>query len=72
MNLPLLNLFPKSFLKKAADFNGKFFPGLENLTRESIENIINFPKNIDNSKAKKDLGLTISPLDKTVKDSING
>ena len=72
MNLPLLSLFPKSFLKKAADFNGKFFPGLENLTKESIENIINFPKNIDNSKAKKDLGLTISPLDKTVKDSING
>ena len=72
MNLPLLNLFPKSFLKKAADFNGKFFPGLENLTKESIENIINFPKNIDNSKAKKDLGLTISPLDKTVKDSIYG
>ena len=72
MNLPILNLFPKSFLKKAADFNGKFFPGLENLTKESIENIINFPKNIDNSKAKKDLGLTISPLDKTVKDSIYG
>ena len=72
MNLPLLNLFPKSFLKKAADFNGKLFPGLENLTKESIENIINFPKNIDNSKAKKDLGLTISPLDKTVKDSIYG
>ena len=45
---------------------------LENLTKESIENIINFPKNIDNSKAKKDLGLTISPLDKTVKDSIYG
>ncbi len=72
MNLPLLNLFPKSFLKRAADFNGKFFPGLENLTKESIENIINFPKNIDNSKAKKDLGLTISPLDKTIKDSIYG
>lgn len=72
MNLPLLSLFPKSFLKRAADFNGKYFPGLESLTKESIENIINFPKNIDNSKAKKDLGLTISPLDKTVKDSIYG
>ena len=55
-----------------ADFNGKFFPGLENLTKESIENIINFPKNIDNNKAKKDLGLKISPLDKTIKDSIYG
>ena len=72
MNLPLLSLFPKSFLKRAADFNGKYFPGLESLTKESIENIINFPKNIDNSKAKKDLGLTVSPLDKTVKDSIYG
>ena len=72
MNLPLLSLFPKSFLKRAADFNGKYFPGLESLTKESIENIINFPKNIDNSKAKKDLGLSISPLDKTVKDSIYG
>ena len=72
MNLPLLSLFPKSFLKRAADFNGKYFPGLESLTKESIENIINFPKNIDNSKAKKDLGLTISPIDKTVKDSIYG
>ena len=72
MNLPLLSLFPKSILRKAADFNGKYFPGLESLTKESIENIINFPKNIDNSKAKKDLGLTVSPLDKTVKDSIYG
>ena len=72
MNLPLLSLFPKSFLKRAADFNGKYFPGLESLTKESIENIINFPKNIDNSKAKNDLGLTISSLDKTVKDSIYG
>ena len=72
MNLPLLSLFPKSILRKAADFNGKYFPGLESLTKESIENIINFPKNIDNSKAKKDLGLTISPIDKTVKDSIYG
>ena len=72
MNLPLLSLFPKSILRKAADFNGKYFPGLESLTKESIENIINFPKNIDNSKAKNDLGLTISSLDKTVKDSIYG
>ena len=72
MNLPLISLFPKSLLKRMADFNGKFFPGLENLTKESIENIINFPKNIDNSKAKKDLGLKISPLDKTIKDSIYG
>jgi len=72
MNLPLLSLFPKSFLKRAADFNGKYFPGLESLTKESIENIINFPKNIDNSKAKNDLGLTINSLDKTVKDSIYG
>ena len=72
MNLPLLSLFPKSILRKAADFNGKYFPGLESLTKESIENIINFPKNIDNSKAKKDLGLKISSLDKTVKDSIYG
>lgn len=72
MNLPLLSLFPKSILRKAADFNGKYFPGLESLTKESIENIINFPKNIDNSKAKNDLGLTISSLDKTIKDSIYG
>lgn len=72
MNLPLLSLLPKSILRKAADFNGKYFPGLESLTKESIENIINFPKNIDNSKAKNDLGLTISSLDKTVKDSIYG
>ena len=72
MNLPLLSLLPKSILRKAADFNGKYFPGLESLTKESIENIINFPKNIDNSKAKNDLGLTISSLDKTIKDSIYG
>ena len=72
MNLPLLSLLPKSILRKAADFNGKYFPGLESLTKESIENIINFPKNIDNSKAKNDLGLIISSLDKTVKDSIYG
>ena len=49
---------------------GKIFPGLENLTKESIENIINFPKNINNSKAKNELGLKISSLDKTVKDAI--
>tara|TARA_B100001250_G_scaffold174696_1_gene150237 strand:+ start:892 stop:1875 length:984 start_codon:yes stop_codon:yes gene_type:complete len=68
--LPLLSLFPTSLLKKAAEMNGKIFPGLENLTKESIENIINFPKNIDNSKAKNELGLKISSLDKTVKDAI--
>ena len=68
--LPLLSLFPVSFLKKAAEINGKIFPGLENLTKESIENIINFPKNINNSKAKNELGLKISSLDKTVKDAI--
>ena len=68
--LPLLSLFPTSLLKKAAEINGKIFPGLENLTKESIENIINFPKNIDNSKAKNELGLKISSLDKTVKDAI--
>ena len=43
---------------------------IENLTKESIENIINFPKNINNSKAKNELGLKISSLDKTVKDAI--
>ncbi len=68
--LPLLSLLPVSFLKKAAEINGKIFPGLENLTKESIENIINFPKNINNSKAKNELGLKISSLDKTVKDAI--
>tara|TARA_Y100001980_G_C14541858_1_gene320006 strand:+ start:515 stop:1498 length:984 start_codon:yes stop_codon:yes gene_type:complete len=68
--LPLLSLFPLSFLKRAAEINGKIFPGLENLTKESIENIINFPKNINNSKAKNELGLKISSLDKTVKDAI--
>ena len=68
--LPLLSLFPVSFLKKAAEINGKIFPGLENLTKESIENIINFPKNINNSKAKNELGLKISSLNKTVKDAI--
>ena len=72
MNIPLLSLFPISFLKKAAEINGRLFPGLENLTKESIENIIDFPRNIDNSKAKKELGLKISSLEKTVKDSIYG
>ena len=59
-----------SFLKKAAEINGKIFPGLENLTKESIENIIGFPKNIDNSKAKNELGLKVSSLDKRIKDAI--
>ena len=70
LSLPLLSLFPIGLLKKAAEVNGKFFPGLENMTKEAIENIINFPKHIDNSKAKKDLGLKISPLEKTIKDTI--
>ena len=70
LSLPLLSLFPIGLLKRAADINGKYFPGLENMTIEAIENIINFPKHIDNSKAKKDLGLKISPLEKTIKDTI--
>lgn len=70
LSLPLLSLFPIGLLKRAAEVNGKFFPGLENMTKEAIENIINFPKHIDNSKAKKDLGLKISPLEKTIKDTI--
>ena len=70
LSLPLLSLFPIGLLKRAAEVNGKFFPGLENMTKEAIENIINFPKLIDNSKAKKDLGLKISPIDKTIRDTI--
>jgi len=70
LSLPLLSLFPIGLLKRAAEINGKFFPGLENMTKEAIENIINFPKHINNSKAKKDLGLKISPLEKTIKDTI--
>ena len=70
LSLPLLSLFPIGLLKRAADINGKYFPVLENMTKEAIENIINFPKHIDNSKAKKDLGLKISPLEKTIKDTI--
>ena len=70
LSLPLLSLFPIGLLKRAAEVNGKFFPGLENMTKEAIENIINFPKLIDNSKAKKDLGLKISPIDKTIRDAI--
>ena len=70
LSLPLLSLFPVGLLKRAAEINGKFFPGLENMTKEAIENIINFPKHIDNSKAKKDLGLKISPIEKTIKDTI--
>ena len=41
-----------------------------NKAKESIENIIRFPKNIDNSKAKNELGLKVSSLDKTIKDAI--
>ena len=70
LSLPLLSLFPIGLLKRAAEVNCKFFPGLENMTKEAIENIINFPKLIDNSKAKKDLGLKISPIDKTIRDTI--
>tara|TARA_Y100000768_G_scaffold384783_1_gene369499 strand:- start:831 stop:1814 length:984 start_codon:yes stop_codon:yes gene_type:complete len=70
LSLPLLSLFPIGLLKRAAEVNGKFFPGLENMTKEAIENIINFPKLIDNSKAKKDLGLKISSIDKTIRDTI--
>ena len=70
LSLPLLSLFPIGLLKRAAEINGKFFPGLENMTKEAIENIINFPKTIDNSKAKRDLGLKISSLKKTIKESI--
>ena len=72
INIPLLSLLPIRFLKKVAEINGRLFPGLENLTKESIENIIDFPRNIDNSKAKKELGLKISSLNKTIKDSIYG
>ena len=70
LSLPFLSLFPIGLLKRAAEINGKLFPGLENMTKEAIENIINFPKLIDNSKAKKDLGLKISPIDKTIRDTI--
>ena len=59
------------FLKKAAEINGKLVPGLENLTKEAIENLLTFPRTIDNSKAKRDLGLKVSSLDKTIKDCIN-
>ena len=43
---------------------------MENMTKEAIENIVNFPRSIDNSKAKNDLGLKISPLEKTIKETI--
>ena len=71
MMIPFLFFFPKKLLKKAAEINGKIYPGLENFSKESIENILNFPKNIDNSKAKKELNLSVSSLDKTIKDCIN-
>ena len=70
LSLPLLSLFPIGLLKRAAEINGKLFPGMENMTKEAIENIINFPKNIDNSKAKKELGLKVSTLKKTIKETI--
>ena len=71
MMIPFLFFFPKKLLKKAVEINGKIYPGLENFSKESIENILNFPKNIDNSKAKKELNLSVSTLDKTIKDCIN-
>ena len=71
MMIPFLFFFPKKLLKKAAEINGKIYPGLENFSKDSIENILNFPKNIDNSKAKKELNLSVSALDKTIKDCIN-
>ena len=70
MSLPLLSLFPLGLLKRAAEINGKLFPGMENMTKEAIENIINSPKTIDNSKARKELGLKVSPLEKTIKETI--
>ena len=70
MSLPLLSIFPLGLLKRAAEINGKLFPGMENMTKEAIENIVNFPKTIDNTKAKKDLGLKVSPLQKTIKETI--
>ena len=72
MMLPLLSLFPVSFLKKAAKINGKIVPGLENLSKEAIENLLTFPKMVDNSKSKSVLNLKISSLDKTIKDCIDG
>ena len=43
---------------------------MENMTKEAIENIINFPKTIDNSKARKEIGLKVSSLEKTIKETI--
>ena len=40
------------------------------MTKEVNENITNFTKTIDNSKAKRELGLKISSLKKTIKESI--
>ena len=71
MMIPFLQLFPKRYLKYAAEINGKVIPGLENLSKESIENIVYSHKMVDNSKAKKELGLKISSLDSTIKDSID-
>ena len=70
LSLPLIAILHIGILTGQAEINGKLYPGLENMTKEAIENIINFPKYIDNSKAKKELGLKISPLEKTIKDTI--
>jgi len=67
---PIINLFGNKFLLFASKVNGYFIPGLENLTKESLYNIIYFNKNIDNSKAKKELDLKIRPLRETLKDYV--
>ena len=67
---PIINLFGNKFLLFASKVNGYFIPGLENLTKESLYNIIYFNKNIDNSKAKKELDLKIRPLRETIKDYV--
>ena len=37
MSLPLLSIFPVGILKKAAQINGRFFPGLESLNHDSAD-----------------------------------
>ncbi|WP_338792581.1 NAD-dependent epimerase/dehydratase family protein [Bernardetia sp. MNP-M8] len=41
----------------------------KNLTKKFIRNNVNVPFNADNSKIKKDLGMTFIPLQKTMEDS---
>ena len=65
---PIINLFPNKFLLFATKMNSYFIPGLKNLTKESLYNIIYFNKKIDNSKAKKELKLKIRPLTETLRD----